>query len=85
MKTKICTKCNKEKLLFEFTKDKRTKSGLSSRCKECNLQHVKNWTKNNRVKYTQQQIIAREKLFIPKCSSKLAKDNLTLPRVSGHC
>ena len=35
MKTKICTKCDKERLIFEFGKDKKTKDGLSCICKPC--------------------------------------------------
>lgn len=33
--TKSCSKCKKEKLLFEFNRCIRTRSGLSSACKEC--------------------------------------------------
>jgi len=33
--TKMCTKCKQEVLLTSFYKDKGTKSGLGSRCKDC--------------------------------------------------
>lgn len=41
MKTKICTKCGKEKLatLKYFSPNKRYKSGLQSWCKECYRKH----------------------------------------------
>ena len=35
MQTKTCTKCNVEKALTEFYKDKDGKYGVKSRCKEC--------------------------------------------------
>lgn len=35
MKTKICTKCNKEKPLTEFHKQKFGKLGVKASCKEC--------------------------------------------------
>ena len=35
MKTKVCTKCGKEKPLSEFHKRKESKDGYKSRCKEC--------------------------------------------------
>ena len=33
--TKSCSKCKKEKLLFEFHRSIHSKNGLSSACKEC--------------------------------------------------
>jgi len=46
MTTKVCSKCNKEKLLTEFNKYKRSKDGLAYRCREC--AHLENhiWHKN---------------------------------------
>jgi len=35
MKTKICTKCKKEKFLSDFNKDKKSKDKLSCQCKKC--------------------------------------------------
>ena len=32
---KICNKCNKEKPLSEFSKNKRMKDGYLNQCKEC--------------------------------------------------
>lgn len=35
MQTKICTECQEEKELAEFTKQKAGKYGVTSKCKEC--------------------------------------------------
>jgi hypothetical protein len=35
MESKVCTKCKTEKNLLNFYKDKNTKSGFGSRCKDC--------------------------------------------------
>jgi len=37
MKTKKCTKCKQIKILNDFAKNRRTKSGLSSHCKKCKI------------------------------------------------
>lgn len=39
MKTKVCTKCEKRKLLKEFSKFKSGKDGYYPSCKECNKQY----------------------------------------------
>jgi hypothetical protein len=41
MKTKFCTKCNIEKNLSEFHKDKQRKDGLSCSCKICQINRTK--------------------------------------------
>ena len=43
MKTKICSKCKKRKLLKYFYKNKRTKDGLRFECKVCSKQINRNW------------------------------------------
>jgi len=52
MTTKVCTKCNVEKALTEFNKNKAAKDGLAYKCREC--AHIANhiWHKNpkNRAK-----------------------------------
>ena len=40
---KFCSKCNKEKSLDEFGKDKYKKGGVSSWCKKCCNERNKNW------------------------------------------
>jgi 5-methylcytosine-specific restriction endonuclease McrA len=41
METKICRKCNIDKLLIEFSKDNKEKDGYKSRCKECIKEHYR--------------------------------------------
>lgn len=48
MKTKICTKCEKEKNISEFSKDKRKSDKLSVWCKRCSNENSKNYYLKNR-------------------------------------
>jgi len=48
MKSKICSKCKKEKPLKEFHKQKANKDGLAYQCKECNKERNKEYYKNNK-------------------------------------
>jgi len=43
MQTKQCTKCNKIKILSEYTKDKKSKDGLKYYCKKCSIENVKKY------------------------------------------
>jgi hypothetical protein len=52
MKTKICTKCNKEKQLRYFHNDKSHKDGLCSVCKECRKKYKKSY--EQKTNYTKQ-------------------------------
>jgi len=47
IKSKICKRCNIEKNISEFTKDKNSKDGLYSYCKECKSKSVLEWHHNN--------------------------------------
>ena len=64
MSRKKCTQCKLEKDYSDFTRDKRTKSGLYSSCKKCHgkfrrkwkAEHPEfwsNWVKNNRERWNQ--------------------------------
>ena len=48
MKTKICTKCEEEKELSNFNKNKNYKDGLSYWCKECISQYKKDYALKNK-------------------------------------
>ncbi len=73
--TKICTKCKEVKELSFFYKDKGTKSGLGSRCKECvkncakesqqnnkefRKDYLKEYEKNNKDKIIENRRVYRE-------------------------
>tara|TARA_R110000765_G_scaffold139925_2_gene240237 strand:+ start:87 stop:722 length:636 start_codon:yes stop_codon:yes gene_type:complete len=48
---KQCSKCKESKLLTEFTKDNRLKSGYAGKCKACTNKTEKTCRENNSVKY----------------------------------
>ncbi len=45
---KICTKCNENKLISEYTKAHHTETGYMSSCKECNANQIREKRKNNK-------------------------------------
>ena len=45
--TKTCSKCRKVKELSEYPKDRSTKSGYTSSCKECRYSKTNEWARNN--------------------------------------
>ena len=47
MEKKVCTKCNKEKNLTEYHKDRSTKDGHTFACKECASAHRKKYYQEN--------------------------------------
>ena len=47
METKVCKKCEIEKPLSDFNKDKYSKDGLRYRCRECTKKEYKNYYYNN--------------------------------------
>lgn len=54
LKTKTCIKCNKEKPISEFHKEKAGKFGVRSDCKECHCKRVKLYYsihQNERLEY----------------------------------
>ena len=48
---KFCKKCNLNKPVFDFAKDKAKKDGLKSYCKACGVKNATQWIENNREKY----------------------------------
>jgi len=71
VKTRICVKCEKEKLITEFYKDKTTIDKLDKTCKECRLDSIKQWKKLNHEKVLKH----REKFIIKRRLSKKIKGN----------
>ena len=72
MNTKICSKCGVEKEISNFRKEKRTKIGLQSKCKQCEKEYrlknhekynnyMKEYYKNNKEELLQKSKIYREK------------------------
>jgi len=59
MKTKICTKCKKDKLLIEFPVNKPHKDNRRSHCKKCCYQTIKDYYKKYPWKNTYQWIKTR--------------------------
>ena len=47
---KQCSKCKKQKNYSDFNKDKRTKDGLYSACKECHYDSQKRWRQASKEK-----------------------------------
>lgn len=73
MKTKICTKCYREKELNKFSLHKGGKYGISSRCKYCD----KKYRENNRekIKKGQSNYYLRNKEKINKKNKKYYHEN----------
>lgn len=58
MKTKVCTRCKKEKPFSEFYKSKRNKTGVITECKMCKrIYTTRRWQdiKNNPVLYAKEK------------------------------
>lgn len=51
MKTKHCNKCNSNKFISEFSKNKTKHDGLCSTCKLCHKQEAKDWYIKNRDRH----------------------------------
>lgn len=48
--TRICSKCNVEKPISEFYRDKQKSYGHRPDCKSCNIQKCKEWVSKNKDK-----------------------------------
>ena len=65
MNTKICTKCKIEKDINNFRKEKRTKVGLQSQCKQCEKEYrLKNHEK--RIEYMKEYYKKNKKELLQK-------------------
>lgn len=67
MKTKVCSKCGKEKHLSKFNKDITKKSGLSSRCKACSVILSQSYRKRHieKIKQYENTRYTNNKLLVP--------------------
>lgn len=68
---KICTVCKVEKPLFDFSPDKRIKSGLQSRCKSCYAKIMK----DRRISNPEAHRLAVKKSVEKNYQKKLARNN----------
>lgn len=55
MKAKVCKRCNKEKPIGEFSRNKTRRDGLQDYCKVCNNIINKQWLDKHREQYKQSQ------------------------------
>lgn len=55
MDTKVCTKCDIEKPLDQFYKDKSTKTWYASRCKSCKDKHTRDYYDRNKDRINKQK------------------------------
>ena len=60
-----CSRCSQLKNYDSFTKDKKRKNGIGSRCKQCSSEMSKIYRKNNRDSY-----LERRKLYYQKNAQK---------------
>lgn len=63
MKTKICTKCGKSRILSKFNKHKKTKDNLKCECKDCQRIYSQLYYINNKDKIKEQQRAWAKKNF----------------------
>ena len=78
MKGKVCAKCGEWKALEEYHKNKKTKDGRGTYCKECQKEYQKQWReKNPKYHNSEQQRQYREnnKERIKEYHKQYCKDN----------
>lgn len=77
MKTKICTKCKKEKFLSDFYKDKKHSDGLRSDCKECFNLRIKKYYSEHRGQFKTYWLKNKDKIkkYRNKNKDKINKYN----------
>lgn len=60
METRICSKCNIEKDITEFSKAKTNKDGIRKLCKDCCKKYQKQWKENKKEETKEQNKLYRE-------------------------
>lgn len=58
--TRTCSLCERRLPIGQFHKDKASPDGFRSRCKECRINHVKNWYQDNRERQSTREKIRRQ-------------------------
>lgn len=98
MKTKLCKKCNIEKSIEEFHKNKRMKDGLHGHCKSCkkkydlsyrNTEKVQDYQgsedyKSKKLLYKNENYI-KTKLATSKCNAKRRDIEFTITENDVEC
>lgn len=75
---KICPRCSIEKTVEEFSKDKSTKDGLQSNCKECKFLSKKEWSIKNKNKISEYNKVYSSKSDKPKLWRNNNKERIKL-------
>jgi len=83
MKTKICTKCGKEKPLAEFYKSAKGRGGVEADCKLCRLSYMKEQRKTEHFKKTRKKYTETDIYRVSQRKARLKfKYNLSLEQHS---
>lgn len=83
MITKKCSKCNLDKIISSFQKQKSSKDGLQGWCCSCKREYVNDWRKNNPDKVKITKMRYREKHRNKLCKKK-TEDYLRLKNTQGY-
>jgi len=75
MLIKLCPKCKREKEIALFSKNKHTKTGLSTWCKECSAAETGSW---RNVDGNKERLAQWRKDNIEKCTAHARKSNLKI-------
>jgi len=54
MASKVCSKCQVTKPTYEFNHDSYAADGFHHKCKQCNVEVMKQWKENNRDRMNEQ-------------------------------
>jgi hypothetical protein len=77
---KICNQCKKEKNILEYPRDKYTKDGFTSSCKECRYAKTRDWARKNYLE-NKEEVIKSKTEWRRKNWDKVYKQR----KESGYC
>lgn len=77
---KICNQCKKEKNILEYPRDKYTKDGFTSSCKECRYAKTRIWLRKNYLE-NKEEVIKSQTEWRRKNWDKVYKQR----KESGYC